>query len=340
MKRLLLLFVLLFAVPAAFAQSGGNVLLTDSGVLYDVAAEWSHENPTVHATSASYLVLTVREPESAPRRVIVPATLSDGWNSEPALAYDDASGTVFIFWQYSMNAMASELRFISLDRFGNWSLPNTFETASWRFRRNLRIALTHLAGEKDFTSSNISPVAEINVHAAWWESSTTGERARYAMLTLRKGEVSVQVRDLSEFVSASEKGYDIPSDFNRELFRHPAIFEAPENDSVDVVFGDTTTNSFHRVKISPIGNGRIRVPVGRSGRNFAPPSAFTMSTNTRIDAISPHPDRLVFFFQEEDSIRYVVYRNNEWSSMRKIRLDDGMSREMAVTALRGLVGAH
>ena len=54
-----------------------------------------------------------------------------------------------MFWQYSVNAMASELRFVSLDRDGNWSVPNTFETAPYHFRRNLRIALTHVAIDKD-----------------------------------------------------------------------------------------------------------------------------------------------------------------------------------------------
>jgi len=341
MKRLLLLLcVLLFVIPAAFAQANGNVLLTDSGVLYRVSAERTEEHPEVHAPSGSYIALTVSEPDSAPRRLIVPATLAGGWSSDPALAYDDESQTVFIFWQYSVNPMSSELRFISLDRNGNWSLPNAFETAAYRFRRNLRIALTHFAGDTDQTSSNISRVPEINVHATWWESSATGEYARYAMLTLRHGEVAIQVRDLSDFVGAHDKTYEVPANFNPEQFRHPAIFESPESDSVDVVFGNVQTNAFHRVTLAPIANGRIRVPVGRSDRGFGPATTFEMAAATRIDAISPHPDRLIFYFEEDGAIRYIVYRNNEWSAMRKINLDDGMTRDMAVTAMRGLIGAH
>jgi hypothetical protein len=340
MKRFLLLFALLFAVPAAFAQSSGNVLLTDEGIVYDVAAEWSHEHPDVHAASASYLVLTVREPETAVHRMVVPATLTDGSNSDPALAYDSESGTVFIFWQYSVNAMSSELRFISLDRNGNWSLPKSFETAAYRFRRNLRIGLTHFAGDRDDTSSNISSVPEINVHATWWESSASGEYARYAMLTLHRGEVAIQVRDLADFVHGKDKPYEASQSFNNELFRHPAIFESSGGDSVDVVFGNVQTNVFHRVTLTPIGNARVRIPVGKSDKGFNPPDSFEMSASSRIDAISPNPDRLIFFFQEEGAVRYIVYRNNEWSTERKIRLDEGMTRDMAVTAMRGLVGAH
>jgi hypothetical protein len=340
MKRLVLLFVLLLAIPSAFAQSTANVLLTDDGVVYEVNSEWSDDHPDLHATSTSYLALTVREPDAAPRRVIVPATLTDGSNSEPALAYDDESGTLFIFWQYAVNAMASELRFTSLDRNGNWSLPNTFETASYRYRRNLRIALTHFAGETEYASSNISLVREINVHATWWESSATGEYARYAMLTVHRGSVSIQVRDLSEFVSGTGKRYEVPGEFNREILRHPAIFESPESDSVDVVFGDVQMNAFHRVTIKPIGNARVRIPVGKSDRGFGPPTGFEMTAATHIDAMSPHPDRLIFYFEEDGSLRYVVYRNSEWTAMRKIRLGDGMTRDMAVNAMRGLIGAR
>jgi hypothetical protein len=160
------------------------------------------------------------------------------------------------------------------------------------------------------------------------------------MLTLHKGEVAIQVHDLSDFVGKSSPSYDVSEDFSRELFRQPAIFESPENDSVDVVFGDLQTNSFHRVTISPIGNGRIRVPVGKGGKDFGPPAGFTMNSYTRIEAISPHPDRLIFYFEEDGTIRYLVYRNNEWSAMRKITLEEGMTRDMAVSAMRGLVGAH
>jgi len=339
MKRLLLLFVLLFAVPAAFAQSAGDVLLTDDGILYNVTSEYASDHPDVQTDSTSYLVLTERRPDTAALRIAVPATMTGGANSEPALAYDNESDTLFLFWQYSPTLLASELRFISLDRDGHWSLPNTFETGAYRFRRNLRIALTHFAGEQDQTSSNISQVPEINVHAAWWESSITGERARYAMLTLHRGEVTILVRDLAAFVNVN-KYYTVEENYNRELLRHPAIFESPESDSVSIVFGDMQSNVFHRVSLTPIGNGRIRVPVGKSDKGFGPPASFEMTANSRVDAISPHPDRLIYFVEEDGLMRYVVYRNDGWTAERKIRLDDGMTRDMAINAMRGLVGAH
>lgn len=338
MKRLLLVVLLLLAVPAAFAQSK-SVLLTDKGVLYSATAKWTHEYPDIEASSVTLIVVTVREADKPVRQMIVPATLSYGANSEPALAYDDESETLFVFWQYSTNAMSSELRFTSLDREGDWSVPNTFETANYHLRRNLRIALTHVA-EDTAEDGKITNVPEINVHATWWESNASGERARYAMLTLRQGEVAIQVRDLSDFVTGKTKLHDVGPEFNTELLRHPAIFESPNGDSVDVVFGDLQTNGFHRVTLKPIGNARVRIPGGKHGKSFGPPTFTAAAASSSFEAISPHPDRLLFYYEQDGAIRYMVRRNEEWSTLRTIALDEDMTREMAISAMRGLVHAH
>jgi len=341
MKRLVLSLLLLLAVPAALAQTNGNVLLTDEGVVYTATAEWSHEHPEVEATSNAFLLLTVREADKPMQRIVVPGTTSYGANSQPALAYDDETGTLHVFWQYSENAMSSELRFVSRDRDGNWSIPNAFETAAYHLRRNLRIALTHFATDTGNGSAVQKRVPETNVHATWWESSSSGERARYAMLTLRPGETFIQVRDLSAFVKESGSKHEVGADFNEDILRHPALFESSTSDAVDVVFGEMESNSLHRITVKPIGNARVRIPVGVSDKGFGPPAGFAANAAGRIEAISPHPDRLLYYYAGEDGVmHYVVYRNDAWSAVRTIRLDDGMTRDMAVTAMRGLVGGH
>ena len=340
MKRLLFVLVMLLSVPALFAQQNSNVLLTEEGTVYKATVEWSSDNPEVKAASSTYIVLTARQGDEAPRRVYVPATLANsGSNSNPALAYDGEAGVLYIFWLYSPNAMSSELKFVSVDREGNWGTPASFESGAYRMRRNLRIALTHKAGEKD-DEGNITYVAETNVHATWWESSGAGEQARYAMLTLTGNEVGIQVRDLSEFVSSKEEPYEVATDFSRELLRHPAIFESSNDESVDVVFGNVETNGFHRVTITPIGHARVRIPVGVKDRDFGPPAFSVAANSTRIDAISPSPDRLLYFFEHDGAMKYVMFRNGQWTAVRSISLSEGMTREMAVNAMRGLIGAH
>jgi len=340
MKRLLLLLVLLLAVPSAFAQMNGNVLLTDEGVVYTATSEWSHEHPEVEATSNAFLLLTIREADKPMQRIVIPGTTSYGANSQPALAYDDETGTLHVFWQYSENAMSSELRFLSRDREGNWSLPNAFETAAYHLRRNLRIAITKFATETGNGSAAQKRVAETNVHATWWESGSGGERARYAMLTLRPGETFIQVRDLDAFVKETGAKNEVDADFNSDILRHPALFEGQDGDSVDVVFGETDTNTLHRITVKPIGNARVRIPVGVKDKGFAPPTGFVANAQGRIEAISPHPDRLLYYSEEGGVVRYVVFRNDAWSAVRTIRLDEGMTRETAVSAMRGLVGGH
>ncbi|HEX2123115.1 MAG TPA: hypothetical protein VHL59_15890, partial [Thermoanaerobaculia bacterium] len=331
---------LLFAATVAFAQPNGDVLLTDDGTFFAADIEWAHEHPEVTTASATYIVLTIREPEAAPRRVIVPATLGHGSNSNPTLAYDNESGMLFVFWQFNRNAMSSELRFVSLDRNGNWSVPAVFESAVYHLRRNLRIALTRKAYDeaKDGTTTL---VPEINVHATWWEENGAGEKAGYAMITIKNGEAGVQVFDPATFVSEKSERHEVGPDFNIEALRHPTLFESAGGDTVDLLFGDPETNGFHRVTIKPIGNARVRIPVGVQDKDIAPPPDWAMTEMSgRIEAISPHRDRLVFYVENEGALHYVVYRDGTWSAARSVALSDGITRETAVSAMRRLVGAH
>lgn len=345
MKRLLLLCALLLVVPAAFAQANGSVVLTAKGALYTASVEWSDDHPDQNAASKTFIAVTVREADAAARRLVVPATLSAGANSSPSIAYNDDTDTLYVFWQYTANAMASELRFISLDRDGKWSVPSTFESATYHLRYNLRIGLTRLSTEKleDGTEKSVS---DVNVHATWWEESGSGERARYAMLTFNdEGTVDVHTYDLASFVTKKADDEDatpvpVSEKFNREILRHPAIFEAPNGETIDVVFGNVETNSFNRLKIGVISQARVRIPVGRSDKGIDAPGGFDVSVQGRIDAISPNPDRLVFYFEKDGTLQYIVNRDGEWTSVRSIVLTDGVTRDMALGAIRRFVGAQ
>ena len=79
----------------------------------------------------------------------------------------------------------------------------------------------------------------LTVHVAWWDESAVGEGGRYAMLTIDKGVVTdIYRRDLSDFINrAYLKPFDL-DDASKELLRHPVVFESPEHDTVDIVFGD------------------------------------------------------------------------------------------------------
>jgi hypothetical protein len=155
---------------------------------------------------------------------------------------------------------------------------------------------------------------------------------------VRHGEATIQVHDLASFVTAKSKPADIDPDFKPGILRHPAIFEHDEK-SVDIVFGDLETNAFHRVRISPIGHARVRIPVGVHDRTFEAPK-FAMNSVDRIEAISPQPDRLVFFFEQGGVIHYLVHRDGSWSEERTVAIDNVITREKAVAGIRRLVGAQ
>ncbi|HUP61138.1 MAG TPA: hypothetical protein VNA69_12035 [Thermoanaerobaculia bacterium] len=342
MKRLFLLYaiVVLFAAPAVIAQIAGEVLLADDGALYATATEWSRDHPDVDAKSESYITVTIRRASDAAQRLIVPATLQGGTNTNPAIAYDNASATLFVFWQYWPNMMSSEMKFISYHAETGWSAPASFDEASYSLRRSLRIALTRTAADKD-DDGRITWVSEVNVHATWWEETGGGESANYAMITIRDGEAAAQVHDLASFVTSKTETKEIDPDANRELLRHPAIFEAADGRSVDIVFGELASNKFHRVSISPIGNARVRVPVGIQDKTFEPPPSISaMSAVARIDAISPAPERMVFYYELDGVMHYLLYRDGKWSGEKTMAIDEHTSRSTILAGMRNLVGAQ
>ncbi|MFZ2493702.1 MAG: hypothetical protein WA208_19655 [Thermoanaerobaculia bacterium] len=340
-RRLILLCTLVLLAQTAIAQER-DVLLTTEGTLHEIAVERAADQPDVKTLARAYLTLTTREGDAAPKHVLVPATLlSRGESTNPALAYDSESGMLFVFWEHAQNAMSSQLRFVTRDREGNWGDPVDFEEAAYHRRHNLRIAVTANAEQTDATGKPSTTVPEINVHAIWWEESADGERARYAMLTLDKGRVRMPImaRDLDSFTKAAEP-HQVEPDFNAEILRHPAAFTSSGRDSVDVVFGNMTTKSLHRLTLKPVGDARVRIPVGRREREYPAPKRFNARTDGAIASVSPSDDRLAFYFHSEGSVKYLVLRGDEWSSLRAIALDETFSRETAVDAIRRMVSSY
>src|SRR5688572_26203319 len=103
-KKLVLLLALLIVPVAATAAEDGWMLLTAEGTLYTVERAWPRDYPGVAAQSNSFLLLNERRGDQIVR-YIVPGTLAAGVHTNPTLAYDSESKTVFLFWQYSHSAL-------------------------------------------------------------------------------------------------------------------------------------------------------------------------------------------------------------------------------------------
>jgi hypothetical protein len=335
MKRFLLAFTLvLLSLAASAAETADRaMLLAGDGTLYTVESVVSDTAGV--KTFGRVLVLTVQNGAES-RSMVVPASLSGGYHAEPAIGYDPDSKTLFVFWVSARNnGLASDLLFCSYQN-GKWSEPTALDRVDWDLRHNLRIAVTRKTDQVD-ESGKHTLIPEVTVHAVWWQESGYGEWGRYAMITLDKGNVSsVQTQNLSEFAGPSDVPATADPQFNAEILRHPAVFDTTGHDSVDIVYGDVTTRKIHRLNLRPTAMGRLRIPIGHHGGSIDSPRVKALSLGTPVNVITGGDDNLAFYFDGNDALTYVVFKNGEWST-RTLALNDRVTRDAAVDALRRMV---
>ena len=335
MKKLLVLAALLVLPLFASAQEVENLLVPD-GTLYSIRQS---DQPLgrFRNEATTYLVLTTRrgdEITSAP----VPATLTSGVHSNPAMAYDAEAGMLYVFWLRYTGLVECELLFASIDSNGMWSQPTAF-AQQFDYRENLRIAVTRkIVGDGDKLQPGIT------VHATWWETDThTGnESAKYALLGIEGGKVEVTFLDLDAFATTPAAEGDL-TEQELAVLRYPVLQSSQKQESVLVTFGNTETRRLHRVRVypvkPPVTNGRIRIPVGRAEGDIGAPK-FDKAAHNTVNAISGDTDRMAFYVNDGGKMHYVLLRDGVWTNAKSITLDQQITASAAVDAIRRLVNDH
>jgi hypothetical protein len=334
MRRLLLALCLLVLPVFATAQHR-EALLTPDGTLFTIESRTTEFDGTSYGTAH----LLLREQRGAEViQELVPASLTGGAHSEPAIAFDPESRTLFVFWLRHFGLMGSQLMFACRDANGTWSPAEAFGH-EFNGRNNLRIALTRRVLEQDGT---ISAAPALSVHLVWWEydSEVIAEAARYAMMTIENGRVaSMEYLDLAPFAVAAE-GEEIAADADRSVLKQPLLFTAQQQESVLVIFGNLNTSRMHQVRVRPtkvVAEGRLRVPVGK-GEGSARQPAFRVTGNSRIDGIyGGDASRLALYTRNANNLQYVIMRDGVWTETHTIALDDQITGSAAVDALRRLL---
>lgn len=348
MKQFLLFLVILLGTSSLSAQVvDRDILLTEDGKLFTIQTFLGSRFPELAATSSSVIRLTVQTDEKV-ENFFLPASLTGGINSDPSLAYDSASDTVFAFWQHMPNPMSSELLFCSYHN-GRWSEPTSIDAAAFHIRFHLRVGVTRVETAFDEAgASSLQP--QLIIHAIWWDQTGIGmgESGRYAMLVMNQQRVvgKVVVHDLLDFADkASVTPSEIDPLFDRDFFRHPAIFESPNHQAVEVIFANWQTNRMERVEIKPRSDrqptGVLHVPVGRHKGEFEAPAHFARMESSKISVVSsPGSANYGFYFSEKGRLMYLPYINGKWSALKSVALSENLSVESAVEALRRLISSE
>jgi hypothetical protein len=334
MKRALLTLALLIA-PVLYGQAIDRaVLLAPTGTLYTVE---SRVNDSSSITSTRYLTLTILTGQNV-IKTNVPASVTGGNNWQPELAFDSDSNTLFVFWLRSPNSIlgASELLFCTFQN-GKWNTTSAIDDVPYHFRYNLRVGMTRSMQAPDGENGGTKQLAALTVHAAWWDESSIGEVARYAMISVEQGVVTeIYRRDLSDFVNrANLRPFDLNAD-EREILRHPIVFESQDHDTIDVVFGDVTTNTIHRLTLKPVLDTRIRIPIGIRDTSYPAPHR-QMTSDSRVGAIATSPDQLVYYYTAGSEMKYLRFENGVWANEKSIALTSDVSAEAAIAALGRMV---
>ncbi len=333
MKKLLFLLALL-VLPLTAAAEVSDMLLSNSGAFYTVASEKPADADASEASE--HLVLTELRGDQTIRE-IVPATTIRGDHRNALLGYDSDSGTLFVFWIRHFGFVYNQLLFSSRDSLGNWSEATAFGSP-YSFPKNLRIAITRkVLDAEDERAHNA-----LTVHAAWWEfdAELGAESPQYRMLPIQDGRVmDSSGLDLSAFVDRTVIG---PEDVDASVLKHPMLSSSPQQDSVLLVFGDPSTRTFTKVRITPYRNvradGRLRVPVGKAEGGFKAPS-FSVSANSRLEGIFGTETPAAFYTVTGDALRYVLLDgiDGQWSETRTVTLDEKITSNAAVDALRRMI---
>lgn len=346
MKRILITALLCvgLAISAGADMLNRDMLLADSGTLYAIESHAATDFPDLTTTSARVLTLTTTAGAES-KTVFVPGSLNGGSHSDASLAYDSATDTLFIFWQKMPNAMSSELLFCAYHE-GDFTEPTSIDDAAFHVRFNLRIGVSRYMMATDENGDQVRKPA-LSIHAIWWDETGGSESARYALINIENGQAAGKavIRDLTDFVGSNGNIEPAPIDatFDRDFFRHPAIFETGTHDSVDVLFANWKTNYLEKVRITPVigytPEGVLHIPVGVWTGEIEPPQhgGRVRSDASRVSVIaSQSGSSFVFYSKTDQGLAYRRFVDGKWSDEKVLALGESLSAEAGVDVLRRL----
>jgi hypothetical protein len=332
MKKLLVLVLLALAAMPVMASEISDLLLSSTGTLYTI----SSEVPEPGTSDASVVLVLTERQGDVTKREIVPASNVRGAHLNGLLGYDAESGTLFVFWMQHFGYLYNELFFVTRNSEGQWSEPSSFGMPH-NDRQNLRIAITH----KVFDADNGEKVSGLTVHAAWWEFDTrTGHwAAQYLMLPIENGNVKdISQLDLDGFL-ASDTSTNTPN-AEASVFPHPLLTTSAQQDSVVLVFANAYSGGLSQVRITPTrgiaAEGRIRIPVGKRETGYRTPQ-LPVAANATLQGVFGTRDLTAMYTIEDGALRYVMLQPEGWSQSKTITLDEQVTSNVAVSALRRMV---
>lgn len=290
-------------LAAATASAQWQTVLTND------ATVWA-----ANETSVSVKLDLMRREGDVTTFVRVPGTEDSVIESHPRLAYDNATGALFAMWRHG-----DEIRVSRRDASGEWSDAKVVTRGE--SLDGLQLVLTRASGTT-------------LLHGAWW----SGAKAEYALVAFDGPEVLstvvVALDELANVLAAASA----PEDTGAAV--HPPLAMVRSGEGVDVAYGAQRTTALTRLTIKPVkvsADARMWRPSGRAGRR-TDPAGLTSLTTAAVQSFIVE-GRLVLFTPDA-RFRYVFLDNGRWTPIRMFALDEKLTSEELVRALRRSVLEH
>ncbi|HUR83576.1 MAG TPA: hypothetical protein VM733_22660 [Thermoanaerobaculia bacterium] len=306
MKRLWIAMALLLAAGTAGAAQV-QTALAEGNLLWSVDS----------ARSAKSLVLTLRIGDDY-QYVTVPTTDDDAIDSQPALAWDATSRTLFVMWRRE-GANGDEIRLARRYASGRWAPPIVVANGANAHRAGMQFVITHAADE-----------VTTLVHVAWW---TLADRpvAEYALVAFQGAELlSTSVDKLDELAAVLASA---AADEDTGKAVHPPLAMLRNGSGVDVAFGAPRSTAITRVQIdpTPTANARIWRPSGKSGHRTGAANLVSVSTAPVQSFIIGGN---VVLYTPDARFRYVILEDDKWTPVRMLATDAKLTSDDLVRELR------
>jgi hypothetical protein len=287
-------------LAAAIPSFAATSLLTPDGVRY-----------AIEPTPETAQVEIARSEGYKRARLVVPSTQDVASEYEAQIAYDTATGLLFVVWSRE-GFTGSEIRYAILNGDGQWSTPRLITAGSAAYR-GLQFVLTHSPDD-----------GATLLHAAWWSLNGARADAEYGLFAFSG--MYLLSGDVQELESLAAADQNIHTTEYEETGNpvHPPLAMARNEEDVDVAFGSRGSTALTRINITARKIGpdvRIWKPVGRSIERTPRANLVVEDTSSVVNGFIRN-GRLALYTMSDD-FRFVVLQNDgTWSPVREVHIDD------------------
>jgi len=279
----------------------------------------------IDSKPASQLAVSRRRAEE--RELLpVPGTDDDAVESQAQIVYDRLNDVLYVAWHRAAENV-DEILLASVSPDGAWSDVQVLASGGDVQRAGLQLTLTRAREQGDDHDTTL-------MHAAWW--SLGAEAApEYAVIAFEGLQhLSTETASLEALAGAEMRIAEVEEEVGRAEHPPLVLARAGRTSAVDAVFGSDRTTGVTRVRIvsSRIsGEARIWRPSGRSQQRTGP-TRLIPNGSAPVQAFVAG-DRIVLYAPDE-KFRFVVQDGEQWMPVRTIGLDERLSGERLLEALR------